>query len=106
MISQQIPVDNQLAADAAKRTRYSISPDDCRFAESVAAADGCQVVGVYHSHPDSPAQPSLYDREHAWPWYRYLIVSIIGGVVKDERNWELTDDRAHFVERALRVKEQ
>ena len=106
VISQQLPVNNHRVTDGAARTRYFISPDDFRCAESEAAAAGLQVVGVYHSHPDSGPQPSSYDREHAWPWYRYLIVSVIGGVVKDERAWELTDDRGGFVERELRVKEQ
>ncbi len=106
VISHQLPVDNHRVADGAARTRYFISPDDFRVAEREAAANGLQVVGVYHSHPDSAAQPSSYDREHAWPWYRYLIASVIGGVVEDERVWELTDDRGRFVEHAIRVKEQ
>lgn len=106
VISHQLPIDNHRVADGAARTRYFISPDDYRFAESEAAADGLQVVGVYHSHPDSAARPSSYDREHAWPRYRYLIASIIRGVVEDERAWELTDDRGRFVEHAIRVKEQ
>ena len=106
VISHQLAVDNHRVADGAERTRYVISPEDFRFAESEAVADGLQIVGVYHSHPDSAAQPSSYDREHAWPRFRYLIASISGGVVEDERAWELTDDRAGFVEHAIRVKEQ
>ncbi len=106
VISHRFPVNNHRVADGAERTRYFISPRDLQFAESEAAAVGLRVVGVYHSHPDSAAQPSSYDREHAWPWYRYLIVSLIGGVVKDERAWELTDDRGRFIEHAIHVKEQ
>ena len=106
VISRQLPVNNHRVADRAARTRYFISPDDFRVAEREAAADGVEVVGVYHSHPDSAAQPSSYDRENAWPWYRCLIASVIGGVVEDERAWELTDDRGRFVEHAIRVKEQ
>ncbi len=106
VISHRFPVNNHRVADGAERTRYFISPRDLRFAESEAAAVGLQVVGVYHSHPDSAAQPSSYDREHAWPWYRYLIVSVIGGVAKAERAWELTDDRDRFIEHTIQVKEQ
>ena len=105
VISHQLPVDNRRMADGAERTRYLISPDDFRIAERQALADGLLVVGMYHSHPDVAAQPSSYDREHAWPWYRYLIVSVVGGVVKDERAWELNTDRRTFIEHAVQVKE-
>jgi proteasome lid subunit RPN8/RPN11 len=106
VISHEFPVNNHRIADGAARTRYFISPDEYRLAEREATADGLHVVGVYHSHPDSVAQPSSFDREHAWPRYRDLIASIMDGVVEDERAWELTDDRGRFVEHAIRVKEQ
>ncbi len=105
LVSRQRPVHNHRDADGAERTRYFISPDDFLSAERAAAADGLQVVGVYHSHPNVGARPSTYDREHAWPWYRYLIVSVMRGVVKQECAWELADDRSSFVEHVLRVKE-
>jgi proteasome lid subunit RPN8/RPN11 len=105
VISHQLPVNNRRMVDGAERTRYLISPDDFRIAERDALADGLLVVGMFHSHPDVAAQPSSYDREHAWPWYRYLIVSVVGGVVKDERAWELNNDRRSFVEHAVQVKE-
>lgn len=106
VINDRHPVNNHRFGDGAERTRYLISPDDFRLAERQAATDGLELVGVYHSHPDVAARPSSFDREHAWPWYLYLIVSIAGGVVKDERAWELTDDRSGFVEHAVRIKEQ
>ena len=37
---------------------------------------GRLVLGFYHSHPTIPARPSEYDREHAWPFYSYVIVAI------------------------------
>jgi proteasome lid subunit RPN8/RPN11 len=30
------------------------------------------VIGYYHSHPDHPAIPSEFDREHALPFYAYI----------------------------------
>ena len=41
-----------------------------------AAEHGLELIGWYHSHPDHPARPSEFDREHAWPWYSYVIVSV------------------------------
>ena len=40
------------------------------------AERGLDLLGWYHSHPDHPARPSEFDREHAWPWYSYVIVSV------------------------------
>ena len=63
-------------------------------------------MGTYHSHPDVAARPSGYDLEHAWPWYRYLILSIVEGVVREERVWELRSDRSSFIEHTLHLKDQ
>lgn len=39
-----------------------------------------KVVGLYHSHPDGPAQPSAIDLEAAWgEELVWLIVSVSGG---------------------------
>jgi proteasome lid subunit RPN8/RPN11 len=54
------------------------------------------VVGFYHSHPDQPARPSEYDREHAMPSYSYVIVSVRGGRAEALTSWTLDDDRAAF----------
>jgi len=60
--------------DDSPRNRFSITPEDVRRAEQKAGEHGFELIGWYHSHPDSPACPSEYDLEHAWPWYSYIIV--------------------------------
>ena len=50
---------------------------------------------------DHPARPSEFDREHAWPWYTYLIISVAGGKAGDSRAWQLREDRSGFDEEAL-----
>ncbi|MGP8077279.1 MAG: Mov34/MPN/PAD-1 family protein [Thermoplasmata archaeon] len=55
--------------------RFVIPPDELREAERDASARAAVVSGIYHSHPDHPARPSMSDQENAWPWYAYLIVS-------------------------------
>ena len=67
------------AREDSPRNRYLISPRDLLEAEKAARALGLDIVGVYHSHPDHPARPSEFDREHAFPWYSYIIVSVRGG---------------------------
>jgi proteasome lid subunit RPN8/RPN11 len=82
--------------DDSPRNRFSITPQDFRDAERAAADRGLDLLGWYHSHPDHPARPSEFDREHAWPWYSYIIVSVDGGVPKDLTSWQLEDDRSKF----------
>jgi len=59
------------------------------------------VMGFYHSHPDAPAVPSEFDREHAWPGYCYVIVSVRQGVPLEMRNWLLREDQSGFDEDAV-----
>lgn len=76
--------------------RYLIGPDDVVSLERLAHGRGLQLMGYYHSHPDAPAQPSDFDRQHAWPWYVYVIVSVTDGVAVEARAWRLAEDRSRF----------
>lgn len=82
-------------------TRYRIDPEDYRAAERQAAERGREVVGIYHSHPDAPARPSDYDREHGWPNSAYVIVPVEAGTSGAPRAWLLAEDRSGFEELAL-----
>jgi len=82
--------------DDSPRNRFSITADDFRSAEKAARERGLDVIGWYHSHPDHPARPSEFDREHAWPWYSYVIVSVASGQPKDMTSWLLAEDRSQF----------
>jgi proteasome lid subunit RPN8/RPN11 len=85
------------------RNRFSVSPRDVIRAEREAAAHGLDVIGWYHSHPDHPAKPSEYDREHAWPWYSYIIVSVEKGATAEMRSWRLHEDRARYDEEEIEL---
>jgi proteasome lid subunit RPN8/RPN11 len=78
------------------RNRFEITADDVREAESGARRSGLELLGWYHSHPDAPARPSEFDREHAWPWYSYIIVSVQSRMPKDMNSWRLIDDRSRY----------
>jgi proteasome lid subunit RPN8/RPN11 len=62
--------------DDSPRNRFSVTADDV---------------------PDHPARPSDFDRDHAWPWYSYIIVSVHTGVPQDMTSWRLKDDRSGFL---------
>ncbi len=86
------------------RNRFSITPEDFRAAEQAARARGLELIGWYHSHPDHPALPSEYDREHAWPWYSYIIVSVADRKPGEMKSWRLADDRARFEPEQIEVR--
>jgi proteasome lid subunit RPN8/RPN11 len=91
--------------DDSPRNRFAVTAEDVRDAEKAARAQGLDVIGWYHSHPDHPARPSDFDRDHAWPWYSYIIVSVHAGVPKDMTSWRLKDDRTgYFEEKILPLK--
>jgi proteasome lid subunit RPN8/RPN11 len=92
--------------DDSPGNRFSVTADDVRDAEKAARQKGLNVVGWYHSHPDHPAQPSQYDRDHAWPWYSYIIVSVANGEPQYMTSWRLHDDRTEFAEEDLEIRER
>jgi proteasome lid subunit RPN8/RPN11 len=71
--------------------RFSITPKALMDAEKSAGDAGKLVLGFYHSHPDHPARPSEFDRQHAWPFYSYVIVAIAKGAALDMTSWVLDD---------------
>jgi len=85
----------------SRHNRYVINPETILAAQKEARALGLDIVGYYHSHPDHPARPSEFDRDHAWPGLSYLIVSVERGRVVDARSWRLTDDRLSFDEETI-----
>jgi proteasome lid subunit RPN8/RPN11 len=94
-----VPLANQRSD--SPRDRFSITSDDVRLAEKEASATGWELIGWYHSHPDSPARPSEFDREHAWPWYSYIIFQVEKGEPREMRSWRLDEDRAKYQEEAI-----
>jgi proteasome lid subunit RPN8/RPN11 len=89
--------------DENRARRYLITPEDYKRAEELAAKEGLQILGLYHSHPDHPAQPSQFDLDHALPWWSYVIVSVEEGLPTSVRSWLLRDDRSAFDEETLAV---
>jgi proteasome lid subunit RPN8/RPN11 len=89
-----MPLQNR--RDDSPRNRFEVTPGDVRLADKTATAKNLDLIGWYHSHPDAPARPSEFDREHAWPWYSYIIVSIQKGAPHDMNSYRLQDDRAAY----------
>jgi len=86
------------------RRRFLVNPEDYQAAEAAAASKNAELVGFYHSHPDHPARPSQYDLDHAWPFFSYIIVSVVSGAAGDVTAWRLAEDRSTFEAQPLAVE--
>jgi len=95
-----LPVENTRETEA-QHNRYFIPPEAVMKAEQQAARERLDIVGFFHSHPDHPEWPSDFDREHAWPWYSYLITSVHKGRAVKTAAWMLSDDRGVFTPEEL-----
>lgn len=84
--------------------RYAMTPQDWMRLEDEAEARGLTLVGYYHSHPNAPAIPSEYDREHALPNFVYIITSVENNKAVDMRAWRLQPDRSRFEAETLIVE--
>ena len=81
--------------------RFLIDPLIYMKLEQQANERDMDVLGIYHSHPDHPAEPSEYDREHAWPNFSYIIASVNSEQVEDMRSWVLKEDRSGYDEEPI-----
>lgn len=87
----------------SRTNRYSIDPLDLLRAENEARRQNLDVIGIYHSHPDAPAQPSLVDLKQAWPYYTYIVLSVQNGNPAEVSAWTLSRDRSVFELEELRI---
>jgi proteasome lid subunit RPN8/RPN11 len=92
--------------ESARRNRYSLTPQDILRGEEEAAQAGLDIIGIFHSHPDHPDQPSAFDLEWAIPWYSYLITSVYQGKAERSRSWRLLEDRSGFQEETIQYPPQ
>ena len=65
------------------RDRYELDPLEHIRAQREADDSGLDIVGYYHSHPDHPAHPSVFDSDRSWAGYVYVIVSVREGSAVD-----------------------
>lgn len=98
------PTQNVWPVEAEKRVRFRIDEQEWVQAELEAMRQGLDIVGVFHSHPDSP--PVASPRDLAWAafaGYSYLITEIKDWVAGSGRSWQLLPDRSGFVEEEVKI---
>lgn len=91
LVAGVVPCRN-LRADSP-RNRYHIDPRDLLRIQREVDAQGKEVVGFYHSHPDHPALPSATDLAEAhWPGCSYVITRVAAGRAEETRSFLLEGD--------------
>lgn len=89
----------------APQDRYAISPKELIAAQKQARAVGMEIIGFYHSHPDSAARWSATDLAEAhWLQCSYVISSVEGGVASRTHSFVLQgsgEEDKHFVDEGV-----
>ena len=96
------PLVNERADSPANR--YKVGGLVLMDAEQALEAEGFEIIGYYHSHPDHPSQYSDFDRDHALPNMSYLITSVRGGDIANTQSWRLLEDRSSMQEEAITIE--
>lgn len=87
-----------------RRRRFFVTPKQYVQAERMASEKGMKLLGFYHSHPDHPAIPSGFDRDHALPWFTYIVLAVEKGDAKVMTAWLLSESRDRFIEKPISVE--
>ncbi len=95
IVTEIKPFANQRAIED-QHNRILITDEMYRAGEEYADNQNLLLIGFFHSHPDHPARPSEFDREHALPWWSYVIVSVQQGKCAEMLSWKLREDRSGF----------
>jgi proteasome lid subunit RPN8/RPN11 len=77
VVTEAVPLENAFTGE--QRRRYELRPEDLLAADQAARARGLDLVGIFHSHPDSNAYFSQTDLKNSCPWYSFVVLSITNG---------------------------
>ncbi|MGB0522835.1 MAG: M67 family metallopeptidase [Flammeovirgaceae bacterium] len=102
IIEKAIAVTNSKEGD--QHRRFEVSPLDYMKAERYAIQHNTTLLGIYHSHPNHPAQPSVHDLKQAVPFFSYIIISVMDGMVDHTTSWQLNAQGEFEEERILNLE--
>lgn len=87
VVTTVIPATNVAACN--RHLRFEVDPLEYLRAEQFAANRKLTLLGIYHSHPNTPAIPSATDLQEAQPYFSYVILSLENERFVDIRSWRL-----------------
>jgi len=91
------------ASAADKGDYFAISPATYTEAENYAENNQLELLGIYHSHPNQIALPSISDYKFALPDFLYLIVSVFETEIEDVRAWLIDEEYDRFNEQRIQL---
>lgn len=80
-----LPLENSFSGSRA--ARYELRNEDLLAADKEARERGLEVIGIYHSHPDSDAYFSQTDLKNSCPWYSFVVLSIKKAKFDHANSW-------------------
>lgn len=89
------------AKPKSKQNRFSIAPQVMLQVQKQARDRNLNIIGIFHSHPDTAAVPSAFDRAIAWQQYSYFIASVQQGKATEILSWTLDESRQFHSEEIL-----
>jgi proteasome lid subunit RPN8/RPN11 len=105
-VARAVPVTNRETERPA--VRYQIAPEDLLDVQRSERAEGLDIVGYYHSHPDHPARPSETDRRIAAEGLSDGVVHIVCGVAGGQDTaataWRFRDATQAFEEEPFELE--
>jgi len=99
--NKYIPASN--IKQGNRERRFLIDPKAYQQAEEFADKNNLSVISIVHSHPDHPDKPSEFDKNHAWPGFSYIIISVQKGKSKSYKSWQLHENRELFIEENVNI---
>lgn len=105
VVQEIYPVENKNKVRA--EDRYEIDPKEFDGIEREAEKRGLNIIGIYHSHPDHPANPSGFDKECACVWteYSYIIISVRNREETEIKSWCFNVEKQEVEEEGLKKKD-
>ena len=99
-VSRAIPCRN--AYEGEQSDHFELDPKDQFEAQREARRLGVEVIGFFHSHPDTDAYFSATDLAHSWPWYSNVVLSVRDGVVCDAKAFRANDTQTESTSEELK----
>ncbi len=97
-----VPLKN--AFEGPQAERYQLRPEDLLQADREARAQGMDLVGIFHSHPDCDAYFSETDLKNSCPWYSFVVISIRSGEYDHANSWLPNMDQTVAEKEQLKVE--
>jgi proteasome lid subunit RPN8/RPN11 len=102
-----LPCRNAYEGD--QKDRFQIDPVEQLAADKHARNHNLEVLGFFHSHPDTGAYFSATDLKNSWPWYSNIVMSVMNGrfdhaaafIANDDQTASAPEELEHPKDRQL-----